>query len=196
MITLDYLLKHEKTFPNQHRLANSRIFRFKSGFTLVSVGVGKSPVEVLKTLAIHNSNKPGIEADKFATWYYNNANPEAAEAFHGECNIPDNPITYHRTDQFQKIAVPTLGHMVNDAEEWSYLAFGCDGNKHRGPSIFAMWLCLEGTSPKEATKIANELFGKNWVLPFVRQRIAKLGWDYGNQYPGLRERVKTLMGVA
>jgi hypothetical protein len=164
-------------------------------FTLTSIGVGSSSDErVMEFCTRHGLNHDG----KYNTWYFNSGDVDfdshkARELFH-YFPVKHNPIYYWSTKPFLKIR-DQLPLMVQTAEKYGYLAFGCDGNKHRGPSVFAMFLCLAGIEPKVATKAANEFLGSNFVMSWVRTRIARLGYEYGNQNPELRERLKTLMGI-
>lgn len=180
----------------------ARLFRFDK-FNFVCLAVGTSSdrrvIQLCEDYALKSryygpENKDG----KYCTWYFNSGdvdgdNLNARELFHW-LPVKDNPIWHWSVEEFLPIR-DALPEMVAAAEKWGYLAFGCDGNKHRGPSVFAMLLCLAGCSPKEATKVANKLYGANFVLPFVRARIAKLGWDLGNSQPELRSRLRILMGL-
>ena len=64
-------------------------------------------------------------------------------------------------------------------EESKYLAIGCHGMLHRGPSAFAMILAFSGCSPAHSLEIVNHLWGLNGVKYEVRNAIAEAGYELG-----------------
>lgn len=168
-------------------------FKF-ANFTLLSAPIGDLPDQVLiDWCALYTPEHAG----HFNTWYFNSHDNDgdqldAKTLFH-HIPIKDNPIVNWSSKQFIPVR-DQLELMVETAEKYGYLAMGCDGNKHRGPSVFAMFLSLAGVDPKESTHIANELFGSNFVFSFVRRRIARLGYELGNERPDLRKRLQELIG--
>lgn len=173
-------------------IKNARIFYFKS-LTLLCAAIGNSSDSRLIQISLRQSS--GNDG-KYNTWYFNsgdhdNDSIDAKKEFHW-FPVKHNPIYQWSTKPFKPICLE-LGRMVWTAETFGYLAIGCDGNKHRGPSVFAMFLCLAGYNPKLATQIANQYFGCNFVMPWVRERIARLGWELGNQDPQLRARAARLL---
>jgi hypothetical protein len=173
-------------------LCGARLFVFDK-FSLLSCAVGTSSDQRLINECASRS-KDGQDG-KYNTFYFNSSDLDfdkidAKKIFHW-LPVKDNPIWHWSTEEFLPIR-DALKDMVEVGERHEYLAMGCDGNKHRGPSVFAMFLSLAGVEPKEATRIANKFFGCNFVLPFVRARIAKLGYDLGNQNPELRARAQRL----
>jgi hypothetical protein len=198
------MLKRNSTIPPRLTvdgiIMGARLFKLEQ-FVLLCIAVGTSSdkrvINFCKKYS-KQSDRGRMHDGKFNTWYFNDGDHDfdqinAKETFH-HFPVKHNPIYAWSTKPFLPI-VNELEHMILTAERHGYLAFGCDGNKHRGPSVFAMFLCLAGIPPKEATKAANEFFGSNFVMFFVRKRIAKLGWEHGNKNPELRKRLRILMGL-
>lgn len=203
-LNLDFLkplMKRAPRLTNEGHVFGTRLFCFP-GFTLLGIGVGSSSDLRVQRFCRENSRVNLIEEPfhdgKFNTWYFNSGDRDGdrldAKALFHYFPVEDNPIYSWGRGPFRPI-VAQFPLMIETAEKYGYLAFGCDGNKHRGPTVFAAFLCLAGASPKEATRMANEIFGSNFVLPFVRRRIAKLGWVLGNEQPELRLRLRRLMGL-
>jgi hypothetical protein len=195
--TIDYLQLHSSKPPawTKDGLAfGARIF-YLAQFTLLGIGVGTSSDKRVMQFCDANAK---TNDGKYNTWYFNSEDLDgdsinARNVFHW-FPVKWNPIIYWSAKPFEPIR-DQLPEMVAVAEKYHYLAFGCDGNKHRGPSVFAMFLCLAGVDPNTATKAANHFFGSNFVMFWVRRRIARLGWDLGNQNPELRKRLRVLMGL-
>jgi hypothetical protein len=197
----EYLEQNSREILN-HVLGNAREFNFRR-FRIMSCAVGTIKDRVVMDWCLFRNFRHGLTDEsehdgKYCTWYFNSGDHDfdsldAKTLFH-HLPVKHNPIYYWSTKPFEKIR-DALPQMVETAEKYGYLAMGCDGNKHRGPSVFAMFLCLAGVAPREATKIANEFFGCNFVLPFVRRRIASLGYELGNQNPELRTRLQVLIGI-
>jgi hypothetical protein len=85
--------------------------------------------------------------------------------------------------------------MVECAVDQGYLAVGCDGMKHRGPSVFAMFLAYSGCEAKNAAKIANKIWGLDTVPENTRLGIAKAGYELGNANPAARKALQTVMSA-
>jgi hypothetical protein len=176
-------------------MCGARLFRFKN-FKLLSAAIGTSADErIIQSCRENSDGDDGF----FNTWYFNSGDMDfdtidAKKIFHW-WPVKHNPIWNWSPKPFEPIR-DQLAWMISTAEEHGYLAMGCDGNKHRGPSVFAMFLSLAGYEPKIATDIANHFFGSNFVMHWVRARIARLGWELGNQRPDLRLRAAKLLEVA
>ena len=82
---------------------------------------------------------------------------------------------------------------VSCAIDHGYIAMGCDGMKHRGPSVFAMLLAYSGCSAKNAATIANKLWGLNFVKEATREAIAEKAFEMGQRQPQMRAALRNVL---
>lgn len=165
--------------------------------TLVGLGVGDSEVGATQALANRYSKFHAVE--KNCTWYFNDGSDAAAEAFNH--HYITSPI-FKSAKVAEKYGTVLANIFANDpvsmvscAVKHGYVAMGCDGMKHRGPSVFAMLLGYAGCSAKNATKIANKVWGNNWVPTSTREAIADKGRLMGDANPAIRKQLQAVMGV-
>lgn len=144
-------------------------------------------------------NSTASSAEKYCTWYYNEGNDFASTLFnHHYVTNPQKltPITgaqeYHDVlkDQFAK----STPNFLSCLENHKYLAMGCNGQMHRGPSVFGMLLSFSGCTSKNSLTIVNKLWGANGVKPEVRQAIIEEGYKLGNEDPEARLRMQKALG--
>lgn len=192
--SVDYFKSHEvKTnAPNTKRL---RAFQVGKLYLAGAAIGGSDAVEVASL-----SKAPA--SAKHCTWYLNKGNKEAEKIFHHE--YMRGPywgwldFLFNVTGVVKSYEKRLENHwepMVSCAESYGYLAMGCDGHRHRGPSVFASFLSLSGCVPDTATDIANYLWRLNGVPDFTREKIAKIGWKLGNEKPELRKRLQEVMSA-
>jgi hypothetical protein len=174
----------------------SRIHAFQlEGIRLIGMGVGKSNPGAVEKLA---QNYTASEKEGFCTWYFHHQSVEASNEF--KWRPVRNPKTYSPTDaarefsqnlrdEFSRTSVSFLSCM----EDHKYLAMGCQNMKHRGPSVFAMFLAYTGCQPENALVIANYYWGLNGVAPEVRLEIAREGYRLGNEEFASRKRMQALL---
>lgn len=146
-------------------------------------------------------------------WYFNEGNKEAEQLFNHEYFpgpyfgwIPLNgklpkwlPLlggeltgSKRIADDYEQKLNKHADKMVQCIERGHWVG-GCDGQRHRGPSVFAWLLALSGCSPDHAEEIASELWGRNGVPEFSREEIAERGWKLGNERPELRKRLQEVL---
>ncbi len=163
--------------------------------TLVGLAVGDSPVAATQELAAQYGTFAPEERD--CTWYFNDGSDEAAEAFHQQY-VPSPVLQFssiakkYRTVLSTSFATDPVS-FLSCATKHHYIAMGCDGMRHRGPSVFAMLLAFSGCSAKNATKIANKVWGINFVFPSTRRAIAQVGYDIGEANPAWRQALQQAM---
>lgn len=172
-----------------------RLREFQIGkLKLVGLAVGGSSAnEVLKL-------SPAPADKKFCTWYLNEGNKHAEEIFHHKY-LPGPYMAIleiFRTTKgiardYEERLTPFAGAMIDCAESYGYVAAGCDGQFHRGPSEFAWFLGLSGCTAQSALDIANKVFGTNHVPKRTRKAIAQKGVDLGDREPMLRKRLQKVM---
>lgn len=172
----------------------NRVHRYQVGkVDLVGVGVGNSQAQSLMKLAVQH---PGVQPSvKYCTWYLNEGNSEAEKVFEHEyltnprdLSVKSGPVEYHQ--KLQRYFADGPGTLVSCAVDHSYLALGCNGMKHRGPTVFAMLLAFSGCQPKNAAAIANTLWGLNGVPEEVRLAIAEEGAKMGTAAPLVRKKLR------
>jgi hypothetical protein len=164
---------------------------------LVGLAVGKSDPKAVADLAHKFGRAPGSQG--YCTWYLNSGNAEAAELFNH--HYMENPIDfffntigieYRYANELRSSFVPSseqIASFASCAEKHSYIALGCQGQQHRGPSVFAMLLAFAGCSPVHAVQIANQTWGMNFVAFQTRLAIAQEGKRMGDAHPELRQKI-------
>lgn len=138
-------------------------------------------------------------ADKYCTWYFNEGNDNAAAKFNHLYVTNPKKVTptsgakeYRQVlkDQFAKSKTSFLSCI----EKHKILVMGCNGQMHRGPTVFGMMLGFSGCSSANSLAIVNKLWGKNGVTPEVRQAIIEEGFKMGSEDPQARLRMQKAFG--
>ena len=78
------------------------------------------------------------------------------------------------------------------ASEQHYIALGCNGMRHRGPTVFGMLLAFSGCSPKNALEISNQIWGLNGVKRKVRLAVIEKAYELGASHRSSREKLAQL----
>lgn len=176
-----------------------RLHAFEFGKTrLVGLAVGLSIPYYVQKLATHHSTAD--KNVKYCTWYFNKWNPIAEKEFNWKyLPIPlKNPGIMVKTyEQVLSSSFDSeIPNFISCLEEHKYLAMGCNNMQHRGPSVFAMLLAYSGCSAKNATDIANHLWGLNGIPYQTRLAIAEKGNEMGRLSPLSKLRLqKVFMGL-
>jgi hypothetical protein len=185
-----------KEIPNASGATVKRLRLFQLGeVTVAGLAVGESPVSETRNLARHFSSVSSSE--KFCTWYLHEDNPEAAREFNQ--HYLALPIFYPPemvADKYQKelgssFALDPIS-FLSCAENFHYIALGCDGMQHRGPTAFAMLLSYSGCRPEHSVEIANDLWGVNFVPVPNRIAVARRGLKLGRANPLAAKRLTRL----
>ncbi|MFZ9594546.1 MAG: hypothetical protein ACO3A2_00515 [Bdellovibrionia bacterium] len=179
-----------------------RIHAFQLGqVTLVGLGVGDSSVQAVKDLA--QKYAPQMKAKGYCTWYLNHPKVEsdlnkklAAQTFIHK-DILKNPMSMDE-QEVGKAFMEVIGSSF-DQEPTSflscvtgqkYLALGCNGMMHRGPTVFGMVLAFSGCSPSHALEISNQIWGLNGVKRKVRLSAIQKAYELGERHPESRKRMQ------
>ncbi|RYZ72847.1 MAG: hypothetical protein EOP05_10595 [Proteobacteria bacterium] len=163
--------------------------------TLAGLGVGNSDHRYVQSLADQYGDYQAYE--KSCVFYFNKGNDDAIAAFNQQ--YVTSPILKSKkvASKYDEVISPlidqTAVNMLSCAEDHKFIAMGCDGMRHRGPSVFAMLLAYSGCTAENATKIANAVWGTNHVPTGTRTAIAQKGWEAGNRNPAGRARLQKLM---
>lgn len=177
-------------------LIRDHIFKFDDTIIL-GAAVGLTPSLNIIAYATNNSNV--TSAENYCTWYFNEGNENATVKFnHFYVENPKNltvtsgPAEYRQIlqDQFAKSSISFLSCI----EQHKYLAMGCNGQMHRGPTVFGMLLSFSGCSATQSAKIVNSLWGLNGVKAEVRLAIIEEGYKLGNEDPDARLRMQKAFG--
>lgn len=181
---------------------NSKLVRghlYQLGSTKVmGVAVGNSKATDLANFAQKQSTARA--SDKYCTWYFNEGDSEA-EAWFSHYYLPNpkglttttGPKIYN--DTIKDIFANTLPSFLSCAQNHKYIAMGCNGQKHRGPTVFGMMLAFSGCSPQNAATIVNNIWGLNGVKPEVRLSIINEGKKLGDADPEARYRMQQAFGA-
>jgi hypothetical protein len=191
--------KYEYALPSEG-LVRAHLYKI-GGLEIVGLAVGRSDIPTVQKLAQDLAHVP-VAGVKSCTWYLNEGNDAASEAYN-HIYLP-RPYPWSGKNSMAKTYGERFGPAIagNDvdllgcAQDYGYVAFGCDGEKHRGPSAFAMLLSYTGCSAENANKIANQIWGLNTVPSATRKAIAQKGADLGDANPQARAAFQTLMSAA
>lgn len=153
---------------NDHQVASNptltRAKTFKIGDkTIAGLGVGDSPTESVKAMSLSAD-------DKYCTFYLNDGNSDAAKSFIHQ-NIGPNPLwPWFSGEKMDKEFLKNIGGILTSdpitvqscLKKNKYVALGCDGMRHRGPSGFSWLLVFAGCSPKSAVGVVQKLWPVEW----------------------------------
>jgi hypothetical protein len=193
--TTQYFRSAELPYFTQGQIKRAHVYKIGS-LKLVGLAVGGSDANAVAALSKEFSKSTAT--NKYCTWYLNQGNKPAEQLFNHEYLPGPYWVWPIRTrsgiaNDYQRLLSKHIDQMVLCAEKENYLALGCDGQKHRGPSAFAYLLSVSGCSSESSMKIANEIWGTNHVPKKTRQAIAQKGFEHGEANPALRARLQKVM---
>ena len=180
-------------------LIRDRLYKI-GGLTLTGLAVGKSDVEKMKDLALSVTKGNSFRADeKYCTFYLNKGKEKQEKEFNHSYLAKPYFVRSHSKLQRQYASAmrPLLEEnsttFVSCAKDHGYIAMGCNGQKHRGPTAVAMLLAYAGCSANNAVNIVNSVWGKNFVLFSTRWKLAQMAHDWGKENPQNREVLQSVM---
>ena len=190
----DTFLAHEIAAPAPPGVVRLRAFRLGAG-VLAGMAIGDSDAAAVARLA---EGSGLTAADRYCTWYVNRGNRGAGRLFR-QIYLP-NPSSL-RADEAAQVYGDLFGPALAEGpdglwrclEEKGFLAVGCNGQKHRGPTAFGMVLAALGCMPEHAAEIVNRLWGLNDVPEQNRLAAIRRGYDIGARNPELRARLQRLL---
>lgn len=164
---------------------------------LLGVAVGNSRTAEIIKFATANSSADA--SDKYCTWYLNEGNSDAERVFtHRYVSNPSGLTTTTGPKKYNEVlhnefanAIPSF---LSCAQNHKYIAMGCNGQKHRGPTVVGMLLAYSGCSPQNAATIVNTIWGLNGVKADVRLAIIAEGKKLGDADPEARVRMQQAFG--
>lgn len=194
-----------------------RINAFQLGkVTLVGAAVGDSKTQSLVDLALRFA--PHSKEKRYCTWYLNHPREgkegqpsdgkplspkdlnrkEASQTFIHR-DILKNPIEMSEDEagqEFIKVLGPSFDQdpasFLSCAEDQHYIALGCNGMMHRGPTAFGMLLAFSGCTPSHALEITNQIWGLNGVRRKVRMKAIARAFELGSQRKASQKRLAEL----
>jgi len=187
----DVFLTHE--IPEEGAEGIKRLHAYRLGaVVLAGMAIGESDAGSVSRLA----ERHGVTSEeRFCTWYVNKGNAEAEQRFR-QIYLP-NPSSLSPDE-----AAGRYGEQLGPAfaegrasiwwclEEKGFLAVGCNGQLHRGPTVFGMVLAALGCSAEHAAEIVNRIWGLNGVPPATRFAAIKRASDLGFRPPGLGSKLR------
>ena len=184
----------EVIYPNSDSPRRLRVFKVGE-VVLAGMGVGTSSPGEVADVAREYSEVRGKQ--NYCTWYWNTLNPVSAVRFNWEhLSHPNSGKLKNRVKEYSKNVLPTFFknkiNMVKCAKDFGYVGMGCNSQKHRGPTVFAMLLAFSGCSAQSASEIANEIWGLNGVEPLNRLALVQLAYEYGKQNPNESKELREL----
>jgi len=188
----DNFLSHEISAPISYQnLFRLRMFRLGK-VTLVGLGIGNSNVEDVKNLARYYSAE---WETGFCTWYINEGNREAEKSFNHKyvkhpMEVPVDEIVNNYLYGLKESFTTRDPSFWSCAENQGYIAIGCHGHWHRGPSAFGMLLAFSGCTPEQSINIVNTLWELNGVSYDARWAIINAGYQLGHQHHDLRMKLQ------
>ncbi len=147
---------------------------------LAGLGVGESPASEVKDMA-REWGGAGAK-DNYCTWYYNEGNTEAEQNFSWK-SLPKPDNKSKTEDIYTQTFLKHITGMAQCLREHHYVALGCNGMRHRGPTIFGMLLAFGGCSAKNANAIVNQVWGLNGVPFEARLKMIQRAEEMGNADP-------------
>ena len=187
----DVFLAHEITEEGADGVKRLHSYRL-GAVVLAGMAVGYSEAPAVARLAAAHG---ATSEDRFCTWYVNEGNTEAEQLFR-HVYLP-NPA-FLSPDKAADIYGNRLGPSFAEErgsvwwciEERGFVAVGCNGQHHRGPTAFGMVLASLGCSPEHAAEIVNHIWGLSYVPAASRLAAIRRAYDLGALQPALRSRLQ------
>jgi len=162
---------------------------------LAGMAVGHSKTKNIKKFSSLIFNVE--EMDNFCTWYFNKGNQKAKNSFvHRYVKNPKSlkPQTAAKKymERLENIFFNDPVNFLQCAETYGYIGSGCNGQKHRGPTVFGMLLSFTGCTPENASEIVNTIWGLNGIKKNIRLSIIKAAHEFGKIHKNERDHLQNL----
>jgi len=188
--SLRTFLSREVSLDQVRGLTNARMFQLGRA-RLTGVAVGSSDARILAALAAKHQ---ATASEGYCTWYLNKGDDSAEEAFnHQYVSNPMFMLSSRAASEYWRALGANFDprsplSFLSCIERHGYVAMGCNGMKHRGPSVVGMLLAFSGCTPEHASEIVNHVWGLNGVRASVRHAILEHAYHAGNANPAIRTR--------
>ncbi|MBF0297397.1 MAG: hypothetical protein HQK51_01680 [Oligoflexia bacterium] len=173
-----------------------RMHLFQLGSVVIGgMAIGKSSTKEMEMIAKNYSQS--VNENNYCTWYVGNDNYSAMKELNHKYIKGIYLISSKlAASKFIKILGGSFFKEKNNflacAQKHHYIAVGCDQQKHRGPSTFAMILAFSGCTPEHASTIANNVWGLNGLPAKTRIAIARTAYQLGNSNPEEQAKLRSL----
>lgn len=130
-------------------------------------------------------------AEKSCTWYHNEGeeaqdffrhfyvvNPKKMNKPSGEYEDFAGTFTSLFDPSSERFQVSAYIHCLKN---YRFVSLGCNGQKHRGPTVFAMILAYAGCDPKKMADFVNQVWGLNGVREESRLNLVRRAYEMGRQ---------------
>ncbi len=195
---LNHKINVQNAFPARTLASLEKLHVFQIGsLKIAGLAVGHSETSAVQEMAQLLGQSD--ERQKYCTWYLNDGDRKKTKIFNWHY------LSYPYGDPSDEIAtyVPAMKAMIEDngvnfidcAENQNFIALGCDGMAHRGPSAFAMFLSYLGCTPEHSVEIAVTLWGKNGIKNSMRLTLAAEAKKMGQQNSAVRDKFLRLMNA-
>jgi hypothetical protein len=175
-----------KEIPLRDGALAKRLGRLKAlqvgSVKLAGLAVGDSPLDAVLQLpgALGVTVAPEDRSCTFLMKKASSAHRKALRWF----NLPDPRGRGSRADAqkwfgiVREVFDQGQPSFLSCAEKYGFIALGCAGMRHRGPTVFAMLLAFAGCTPKRATAIAEKHWQRH-VDTSVRQGMVEVAYEHG-----------------
>lgn len=112
-----------------------------------------------------------------------------------------NEIGIHRPNEAPvteplRLTEPHLPQMLSCLQEQRFLALGCNGERHRGPTEFGLMLSIAGCRPEQSLEIVKKFWGSA-ISDEVRLGVYRTGYEFGSgRGAETRRELQTLFSPA
>jgi hypothetical protein len=196
--SVQYFSKAEiYSFKNNNSLVRARGFKLGQS-VLLGVAVGKSDVDELVKLSDSYNQGQEIGSKKYCTWYLHTPSMNPIDFFNSilamqtfnYTPIERNPRDLSSTEAVSEVMQAVQSSFFDRDPSFvsclvknKYLAVGCQGMRHRGPTVIGAILAFSGCTPQTSAEIVNRLWGLNDVAPEVRLAVIEAAYVYGLMNP-------------
>ena len=205
---LVHFSRHEiYSFRKNKKLVRARGFKL-GDVVFVGLSVGRSDVDELIQLAEAYDQGEDIQIKKYCTWYLHAptlnpiylANSLLAKSRFNYTPIDKNPRDLVSSEAVSEVMQAVKSSFIEQAPSFvsclvknKYLAVGCQGMMHRGPTVFGAILAFSGCSPQNSAAIVNRVWGLNGVAPEVRLAVIEAAHVYGLVHPTESQAISNLL---
>ena len=190
----EFLKTEDPLFRDNPKLIRARGFRL-GDVTLVGLSVGRSEVKEVIELAHSHDRLKDIAGKNYCTWYLHYPTPSLSyflNSLYAMQKFNFAPILRNPKDLSAAQAVAEVMSSLEGVfsgenpsflgclTENKFLAVGCQGMAHRGPTVFGAVLAFMGCSPQHSAEIVNALWGLNGVAFEVRKAVLEAAYELGN----------------
>ncbi len=204
---LENFKKHEISLGSPESLKEmglKNIHAFQLGqVMLIGLALGDSRAQTLIQLA--KARAPRVGDKRYCTWYLNHPNKnepydqttriEAAKFFNhrdimrSPSLLQDDEAILEIWKAVEKDFDSQPISFLSCALENHFIALGCNGMAHRGPTVFGMLLAFSGCLPKQAFAIANHYWNPEGLREEIRLGAIEKTYKFGLKHAGSRKRM-------